>query len=658
MNKKEKSILKKIVFSLIMLLLVRLVFFLQDDTSDIIESILRWTIFVGSVSIISIYIKFNIKSIKEFFMKYQDKFILVGLIFWIDIAFKIKNSLELTPVYLFALLLILILIATFSLLLPKKASKIFDISLMILYVVYAFSQDLYYKIFRDFFSLREIVNAQEGVESAEGTYYFSVLHIIMLILAVLTITKYIKLKRTSHFSFTKSNLRMLYKAPLFLFILVNINAQYPINFARLHLSDHYLYSSMYDKEQFVTKFSTVNLLFRDLKVIITPSFSINRDIEYIEDYYDNNVKLHPDNEYTDIFEGKNLIFIIGESFDSIAVSEELTPNIYKLKTEGLDFVNHFTPVFPRTTCDSEIIFNTSIIPSITDGPTCYVYNENSYSESIAELFNNSGYITTGLHNNYKEFYTRDLVYEGFGYDYFYGQNEIPLTDTEIRYDSVFGEKTLDYAIYEDELFFSTYLSLSGHSPYEETNLATVEHLDIVNDYYGDTYSDTIKGYIASQIEVDLMIGVIMEDLEAKGILDDTVIVFTNDHYPYALDQEEYENVKGIEEDYEKMRGVLYIWSSDIEHAEVDKLSSSFDFLPTMINMFGLDGNYSSYIGNDIFCEELDPIVYFKDYSIYDGINHYSFSETSDIINTSVIAIAQANYDLSQKLLSVNYYKKE
>ncbi|KFZ26187.1 MAG: Lipoteichoic acid synthase [Candidatus Izimaplasma bacterium HR2] len=415
---------------------------------------------------------------------------------------------------------------------------------------------------------------------------------------------------------------------------------------------------MYDKEQFVTKFSTVNLLFRDLKVIITPSFSINRDIEYIEDYYDNNVKLHPDNEYTDIFEGKNLIFIIGESFDSIAVSEELTPNIYKLKTEGLDFVNHFTPVFPRTTCDSEIIFNTSIIPSITDGPTCYVYNENSYSESIAELFNNSGYITTGLHNNYKEFYTRDLVYEGFGYDYFYGQNEIPLTDTEIRYDSVFGEKTLDYAIFEDELFFSTYLSLSGHSPYEETNLATVEHLDIVNDYYGDTYSDTIKGYIASQIEVDLMVGVIMEDLEAKGILDNTVIVFTNDHYPYALDQEEYENVKGIEEDYEKMRGVLYIWSSDIEHAEVDRLSSSFDFLPTMINMFGLDGNYSSYIGNDIFCLELDPIVYFKDYSIYDGINHYSFSETSDIINTSVIAIAQANYDLSQKLLSVNYYKKE
>lgn len=658
MTHNEKSILKKVFFSLLMLLLVRLVFFLQDDTSDFVELILRWVIFFGSVGLVSLYIYFSVNSVRDFFIKYQDKFILVGLIFWIDVAFKVKNSLELTPVYLFAILLMLLLIALFSLLLPKKVSKIFDVTLMILYVIYAFSQDLYYKIFNDFFSLREMVNVQEGLESAEGTYYFSILHVIMIVLAIVTITKYFKLKRTLHISLSRKNLKILYRTPLFLFLLVNINAQYPINFARLHLSDHYLYSSMYDKEQFVIKFSTVNLLFRDLKVIVTPSFSEQRDIEYLDDYFENNIKLHPDNEYTDIFEGKNLIFIIGESFDSIAVSEELTPNIYQLKTEGLDFVNHFTPVFPRTTCDSEVIFNTSIIPSITEGPTCYVYNENSYSTSIASLFNDAGYITTGLHNNYKEFYTRDLVYDGFGYDYFYGQHEISLTEEEKRYDSIFAEETLDYAVYEDQLFFSSYLSLSGHSPYEDSNLATIEHLDAVNDYYGDTYSDIIKGYIAAQIELDIMVGIIMDDLEAKGILDDTVIIFTNDHYPYALDQYEYEYAKGIEEDYEKHRGVLYIWSSDIEHAEIDGLSSSFDFLPTVVNMFGLDGDYSNYVGNDIFSDEQAPIVYFKDYSIYDGLNHYSFSETSDIINLILIEIAQENYVISKKILNVDYYKKE
>lgn len=658
MTNEQLKIIKKGVFSLFLMLLVRLVFFLQDGTSDFVELVLRWAIFGGSLGILGLYIYYNIRSVKEFILRYQDKFLVAGLIFSIEIAFKIKNSLELTPVFLFALFLIILLIVLVSLFLPKKGSKVFDVTIMILYVIYAFSQDLYYKIFNDFFSLREIMNAQEGIESAEGTYYFSFLHIMMFGLAIVVIVKYFKVKETSHFEFSKKNLKLVYGAPLFLFLLVNLNAQFPVNLARLHLSDHYLYSSVYDKEQFVTKFSTVNLLFRDIKVIITPSFSDKRDLEYVEDYYENNIKIHPDNEYTNIFEGKNIVFVIGESFDIIAISEELTPNIYKLKTEGLDFQNHFTPVFPRTTCDSEVIFNTSIIPSITDGPTCYIYNENSYSQSIAELFNEAGYTTTALHNNYKEFYTRDLVYAGFGYDAFYGQNEIPLTDEEKRYDSVFAEKTLDYAIKEDGLFFSMYLSLSGHSPYGETNIATVKHLDQVNDYYGDTYSSAVKGYIASQIEVDLMIGVIMDDLEEKGILDNTVIVFTNDHYPYALDQEEFEAAKGFDEEYLKHQGVLYIWSSDIEHEEITKLSSSFDFVPTILNMFGLDGNYSSYVGNDIFCDELSPIVYFKDYSIYDGINHYSFSETSDIINMTLIEIAQKNYDLSKKLLSLDYYKKE
>ena len=206
MTHNQKMILKKAVFGLLMLLLVRLVFFLQDDTNDTVEYILRWTIFAGSIGVISLYIYYSIDSVIGLTIKYQDKFLVIGLIFFIELAFKIKNNLALTPVYLFALLLILLLITTFSLLLPKILSKIFDVSLMVLYVIYTFSQDLYYKIFNDFFSLREIVNAQEGVESAEGTYYFSVLHILMVVLAIVIIALYFRLKSTSHISLTRNNI--------------------------------------------------------------------------------------------------------------------------------------------------------------------------------------------------------------------------------------------------------------------------------------------------------------------------------------------------------------------------------------------------------------------------------------------------------------------
>ena len=43
-----------------------------------------------------------------------------------------------------------------------------------------------------------------------------------------------------------------------------------------------------------------------------------------------------------MFEGKNLIFIVAESFSEIAVSEDLTPTLYKLVHEGFDFKNFYT----------------------------------------------------------------------------------------------------------------------------------------------------------------------------------------------------------------------------------------------------------------------------------------------------------------------------
>lgn len=40
------------------------------------------------------------------------------------------------------------------------------------------------------------------------------------------------------------------------------------------------------------------------------------------------------NKYTGMFEGKNLIVLVGESFSSLAIREDLTPNLYKLYNEG------------------------------------------------------------------------------------------------------------------------------------------------------------------------------------------------------------------------------------------------------------------------------------------------------------------------------------
>ena len=48
------------------------------------------------------------------------------------------------------------------------------------------------------------------------------------------------------------------------------------------------------------------------------------------------------NQYTGMFEGMNLIFVVAESFSEIAVSEKLTPTLYKLIHEGFYFKNYYT----------------------------------------------------------------------------------------------------------------------------------------------------------------------------------------------------------------------------------------------------------------------------------------------------------------------------
>ena len=44
----------------------------------------------------------------------------------------------------------------------------------------------------------------------------------------------------------------------------------------------------------------------------------------------------------------------------------------------------------------------------------------------------------------------------------------------------------------------------------------------------------MKCYLAAQQELEYALAYMMEQLEEAGVLDNTLIVLTNDHYPYPL----------------------------------------------------------------------------------------------------------------------------
>ena len=86
--------------------------------------------------------------------------------------------------------------------------------------------------------------------------------------------------------------------------------------------------------------------------------------EAFREFYDKKEETKPkkkDNDYSNIFEGKNIITIHAESIqqftlDTFINGEELTPNLNKLAKEGLYFSNFYAQESVGTSSDSEFTF--------------------------------------------------------------------------------------------------------------------------------------------------------------------------------------------------------------------------------------------------------------------------------------------------------------
>ena len=185
-----------------------------------------------------------------------------------------------------------------------------------------------------------------------------------------------------------------------------------------------------------------------------------------------------------------------------------------------------------------------------------------------------------------------------------------------------------------------------------------------------SYSHNAKSYLACQIELDKAIGELINELTIVGKLEDTVIVLSPDHYPYGLTLEELNELSTYTRDdtFEKHHTPLLIWSGSMtEPVKVDKVCSSLDVLPTVLNLFGVKYDSRLLIGNDILSENKEQIVIFSDRSFitdkgrYDSISD-TFTpnenvEVEDGYVEKINEIIYQKYKISKMILEKDYYRK-
>ena len=563
---------------------------------------------------------------------------------------------DLSPT-LFSLGWITIFISIFYLLKPN-VRKIFYITTLIISNLIALSQYLHLLCLGRLYSINDLFLIKEG--TIYFTYALSKIDIkvltimglsLLLSLIVLLLTKkyHETIRDKAYFTF---NISISLVAATAFFTCAHFQLGYgEINAYDASFSPALAYQEFSDPNKTMQVSGLYENTSRGILTYITKKLNNNSKTltKEINDYIKNNPKKLEQNEYTNIFKDKNLIIIQLESIDTFLVNEDVMPTLYKLSKEGLNFTNHYTPSFGGgQTINSEFALNTSLYTSLENN----IYNlKNTYKTSLANMFKENNYIANSIHYNYGYYYNRKEFHKNLGFTNHYAISDMKNIDKEnynYEYDSnlIKNKEILDLIIPNNK--FLTYITtFSTHLPYDLKNKKCL---------------DNKHGYITSDGELsciynlahdtDEMIRLLIEELEKKQILDNTVLVLVSDHYMYGYSK--IEKIKNTNNPYLLQNTPLVIWNNNIEYKDIDIPVDTADILPTILNLFGINYNPNLYVGEDTFTKTRNNYIYFSEDIYYE--NNIIYDKTTNPGNMEIYKDIKETIKFNNNLINSNYLK--
>lgn len=337
------------------------------------------------------------------------------------------------------------------------------------------------------------------------------------------------------------------------------------------------------------------------------------------------------NEYTGMFEGYNLIYLTAEGFAPYCIDEELTPTLYKLTHSGFQFHNFYVPIWQTSTSDGEFVNCTGLIP---DQQFSFKRSADiTMPFALPGFWKAEGVPSYAYHNNSLSYYDRHRTHDNLGY--FFKAALPGKLDAEEWKDHIFEmehpkawpqsdlemmQATIPEYVNQDR-FHVYYMTVSGHLKYSFSgNAMSGKNKELVADL---PYSNNAKAYVACNIELDRALEWLIAELEKAGKLDNTVICFAADHYPYGLEESEIEELRGapLEKKYDIYHSSLILWNSAMEPVVIDKPCYTADILPTLFNLFGFEYDSRLYSGQDILSDST-PLVIFNDRSFMTDRGYY------------------------------------
>ena len=610
--------------------------------------------------------------VKAFIKKYCYIFLLALPFILIDIftRYKVEFYGLLKPVPNIFTLLWISLILCICLFSKKKIGKIIYILFFILSLALYLVNNIYYSMTGVFFDFSMVLLASEGseylldaIKNCDLSVYLFLIPIFITF--VLAIKVYPKEEHKSYKGIIVT---------IFIFILLHSVTPVFLGKANEELTwstwrnPRNIYNSFNDNNKAIKVSGLYEYTVRNFYITFLKSDegANQKDLDFLKEEYSKEKEVNK-NKYTGKYKDNNLIIVQLEGLDSWLINKNDTPTLYNMMKNSINFTNHYSYYnVCGSTFNSEFAVNTGFITPLSYTQNAYTFNKNSFPYSLAHLFKEQGYTVNAFHMNTKEYYSRGTNYKNWGYDNYYGlvdQNTYKdnsyYLDRELLLNEEFKEK-----MFGSEKFVDYIITYTNHMPFspEKGNCKMLLDLDSKeneNVSYDLTEEDCARRQAK---ETDYMMELLVKELKERELFDKTTIVVLTDHYLYTLSD------KTILDKYKNTSNNLinhtpfFIYTNNKDKKTIKTVTSQLNVLPTVLNLFGIDYNPNYYIGQDALSNNYQKLVFFSDYSWYDGNVYVDGGVVTNNKYINQNALEEKNYNVNYLIkkndltLKYNYFK--
>ncbi len=351
-------------------------------------------------------------------------------------------------------------------------------------------------------------------------------------------------------------------------------------------------------------------------------------------------------------ENYNVVTILGETFEwfSFIADPEIYPNGHFLPEETLRELYPNLYEFYDTSVvmtnfhareKTDISENLSLFGSYPlDYYTNYDYAANNIAYSLPNLMKTLYDVPSiSFHNGNYTFYNRnEYLPAAVGFEQYIAceQMEEMAPDVFTNYFDGRGERNMDSEMIEacrDMMFptdrrFNTYITtIAMHGRYDyRDNLqpyyAKLEEVGFTAPDEEDEEATAFYHYAAAAMDFDRALGMIVDTLTERGLMDNTLIVLFGDHNAYYQTLTNY--VKDIYPKTDRDCDVTELYrvpmmvkiGNKIEtRREITKFTCTADIMPTIMSLLGIRYYTNLYYGHSVF-DKQESVLYSRAYDVF------------------------------------------